>query len=312
MRMLSTLPKSHIPLQDLIPGRSKKVIITGRSKKVIADPNVRWSSGENWRGVIAEFYQFEKVDTPEFQTVNHNIVLHLSAPADIEIKSNGRSDQRARAPGDLSIFPAATVCEVRSREPHEILVVSVSQQILAQSAFELLNASSLELHPHAYQRDTQLELICRALKVEAESNYLSGPLYGESLALAVGSRLLRRYSTHGSSACRTGGLSPQALRRVFDFIEDNLAEPLRMSSLAEIACLSQFRFAHNFKAAAGLPPHQYVMRARIERAKKMLRETNLSLVEVALAVGLHGSSRFNILFKREMGVSPGTFRSSFR
>jgi AraC family transcriptional regulator len=85
-----------------------------------------------------------------------------------------------------------------------------------------------------------------------------------------------------------------------------------MAALAEIAGLSQYRFAHNFKSAIGLPPHQYVIRARIERAKRILRETDLSILDIACAVGCQSVSRFNSLFKRELGTTPSGYRASFR
>jgi AraC family transcriptional regulator len=297
--MARGLLKSYIPLQD--PA-------TGNARDVIAAPNVRWSSGSTWHGLTAEAYRLENIETPEFQTVDHSLVLHLAPRAFIELKTDGRYDKRTRISGDLSIIPAATVCQVRSQEAHEVLVISLSQQVMAYS--ELRDYPGLLLRP--YLRDRRLEHICRALKSEAESNYISGTLYGESLAVALGACLLGRYSFSNVSSNQLGGIAPRALRRVIDFMESNLESPLQMDTLAKVAGLSHYRFAHNFRAKTGVPPHQYVTRLRLEQAKRMLRETNLSIVEIAGAVGLHGSSRFNSLFKREMGITPSAFRTSFR
>jgi AraC family transcriptional regulator len=281
-------------------------------RDVIPDLNVLWSSGTTWHGVTAEAYRFEDIETAEFQTVDHTLVLHLSSPALIELKVDGRCDTRTRVRGDLSIFPAAAVRQVRSAEPHEVLVVTVSQQVLAHSGFALRDATPFELPPRVFQRDAQLEHICWALKAEAESNYVSGSLYGESLALAVGAHLLRQHSASDSPSRHRGGIAPRVMRRVIDYIESNLDCPLRMASLAEIAGLSQYRFAHNFKSTTGLPPHQYVLFTRLERAKQMLRGTNRSILDIAYAVGCQSCSRFNSLFRRELGTTPSAYRSSFR
>jgi AraC family transcriptional regulator len=301
--MMKDCSQSSISLQDPT---------TRRSRVVIAGTNILWSSGTAWNGVIAEAYRFEKVETPEFQTVDHSVVLHLSSPALIELKTDGRYDSRKRISGDLSIFPAATVCQVRSAEAHDVLVISVPQQVLAQSGFELRHPGPFKPDLCAYLRDAQLEHICRALKAEAESNYLSGPLYGDSLALALGAYLLSQYSGRKLSPGYKGGIAPQALRRVIDHIESNLDSPLRMASLAEIAGLSQYRFAHNFRSAIGLPPYKYVLRARLARAKRMLRETNLPILEIAYSVGCQSSSRFHSLFRRETGTIPSAYRASFQ
>jgi AraC family transcriptional regulator len=281
-------------------------------KDVIPDLKVLWSSGTTWHGIRAEAYRIEKVDTPEFQTADHSVALHLSIPALVELKTDGQCDTRTRVPGDLAILPASAVRQARSHDPHEVLVVAVSQDVVVQTALEAGVGTPIELIPRPYHRDAQLEHICWALKAEAECNYVSGPLYGESLGLALCVHLLRQRLGKDSWVAKKGGIAPRALRRVIDYIESNLDSPLRMASLAEISGLSQYRFAHNFKSATGVPPHQYVLRTRLDRAKQMLRQTNLSVLDIAYAVGCQSIGRFNSLFRRELGTTPSNYRASFR
>ncbi len=278
----------------------------------IKSHDILWSSGDAWRGVVAEAYHFQDLTTSEFQAVDHVLLVHFSSRAPVELKVDSQSDTRVRVPGDLSIIPAGTICRLRSRVPHEVLVVTVSQQIMVRSGFELRQAGPYQPRLRTHVRDAQLEHICRALKAEAECNYASGPLYGDSLALALGVHLLTHYPANSPSASHVGGMAPHALRRVIDYIESNLESPLPMTSLAEIAGLSQYRFAHNFRSATGMPPHQFVLRKRLARAQELLRETKLSVLEVAYAVGCQSSSQFNALFKRETGTIPSIYRASFQ
>jgi AraC family transcriptional regulator len=274
--------------------------------------NLTWSSGTIWHGIRAESFHIEQVQTPHFETVDHRLVLHLSVPARVELKIAGQCDTRQRVSGDLSILPAGTDSQVCSREPHDILVVAVSQELIAQTALEAGDGTPFELTPRAYHRDAQIEHVCRALKAEAEANYVSGPLYGESLALAMCVHLLRLDRAKHETMAKRGGIAPQALRQVIDYIESNLDSPLRMASLAEVSGLSQYRFSHNFKSTTGVPPYQYVLHLRLDRAKQMLRQTNLSVLEIATAVGCQSVSRFNSLFRREMGTTPSDYRATFR
>ncbi len=288
---------SKIPLQDPL---------TGRATDVISDNHVLWSSGDKWQGITVEVYEHQVIETAEFRTVHHNIVLYLSDPARIELKADGIRDDRRRVSGDLSFFPAGTVCHVGSREAHQVLVASVTQQLMNHLG------PPLELAPQTFLKDSRIEHICRALKAEAESSFSCGPLYGESLGLALAG-CLHGDTAHASSRSHLiGGLAPQAYKRVVDFIDSDLAGPLHLQSLAELAGLSQFRFAHNFKVQTGLSPHQFVMRARLQRAMQLLRETDAPITEIALAVGFQGSSRFNALFKRELGETPSEYRRLFR
>jgi AraC family transcriptional regulator len=291
---------------------SAETICVRTAREVIPNLAVLWSSGSTWHGIKAEGCHLEGAETPQFRTVDHQVLMHLSKPALVELKAAGQCDTRERVSGDLSILPAASVCQVRARDPHELLLVSVSQDLVVQTALEAGDGMPCELIPRVYHRDAQLEHICWALKAEAECNCVLGRLYGESLALALCAHLLRHPFANNSAMAKKGGMAPRMLRRVIDYIESNLDGSIRMASLAEISGLSQYRFAHNFKSATGIPPHQYVIRARLDRAKQMLRRTNVSVLDIAYGVGFQSISRFNSLFKRELGTTPSNYRTSFR
>jgi len=290
----------------------KGIICSQNPRDVVPNLNVLWSSGAVWHGIRADLCQIEAIETPRFRTVDHSLVVHLSNPARVELKTDGHCDSRQRVQGDLAILPATAVRQVRSGDPHEVLVVAVSQELVVQTALDAGDGTPFELIPRPYYRDARLEHICWALKAEAESGYASSPLYGESLALAVCVHLLRQRMGKDSLAMKKGGMAPRTLRRVLDYIESNLDSPLRMADLAELSGLSQYRFAHNFKCATGLPPYQCVLRARLDRAKQMLRQTNLSVLDIAYAVGYQSIGRFNSLFRRELGTTPSNYRAAFR
>jgi AraC family transcriptional regulator len=83
--------------------------------------------------------------------------------------------------------------------------------------------------------------------------------------------------------------------------------------MAAIAHISPYHFARQFKTATGLPPHQYVILRRVERAKELLQAgTDLSLAEVAVQAGFSDQSQFTHHFKRVVGVTPGQFRTPAR
>ena len=83
--------------------------------------------------------------------------------------------------------------------------------------------------------------------------------------------------------------------------------------MAAVAHLSAYHFARQFKAATGLPPHQYVIMRRVERARQLLQAGgDFSLAEVALHAGFSDQSQFCQHFKRIVGVTPGQFRTPAR
>jgi AraC family transcriptional regulator len=83
--------------------------------------------------------------------------------------------------------------------------------------------------------------------------------------------------------------------------------------MAAVACLGPYHFARQLKAATGLPPYQYVIGRRVERAKRLLQVgTDLSLAEVAADAGFSNQSQFSQHFKRLLGITPGQLRRSAR
>jgi AraC-like DNA-binding protein len=105
-----------------------------------------------------------------------------------------------------------------------------------------------------------------------------------------------------------GGLSPSVLRRVQDYMNARLDQNISLETLAEIAGLSVWHFAHAFKQALGVAPHDYHLQRRIERAREMLIGTDLTLPDVALSVGFTDHSHFTRQFRRRIGATPSEVR----
>ena len=113
-------------------------------------------------------------------------------------------------------------------------------------------------------------------------------------------------------AGRDGTLPRGRLRAVVEYIEERLDADLTLAQLAAVVGLNPYHFARQFKAT-GLPPHQYVIARRVERARQLLEEgDDLSLAAIGVRVGFSDQSQFSHHFKRLVGVTPGQFRKPAR
>ncbi len=92
------------------------------------------------------------------------------------------------------------------------------------------------------------------------------------------------------------------------YIESHVAEPLLLADVAGEVGLSPFHFLRSFRRAIGVTPHQHLMRARLIRAIALLRDTALSVTEIAYEAGWADLSNFTRTFRREVGCSPREFR----
>ena len=125
-------------------------------------------------------------------------------------------------------------------------------------------------------------------------------------------QLVRCFSNVAPGAASTlGGLSRLQLRRAIEFINDHLEEGVSVEGLAGFVGLSPFHFARLFKHSAGIPPHQYLVQRRVERARELLLTSVKSTAQIALDVGFCEQSHLATHFKRIYGIAPNAFRRQF-
>jgi AraC-like DNA-binding protein len=102
------------------------------------------------------------------------------------------------------------------------------------------------------------------------------------------------------------------LLRAKDLIDRDYAHRLDVPALAREAHASTAHFSRSFKQAFGETPHQYLLRRRIERAKELLRGTDVSVTEVSLEVGFHSLGSFSTAFRELVGAAPSEYARHWR
>jgi transcriptional regulator GlxA family with amidase domain len=105
-----------------------------------------------------------------------------------------------------------------------------------------------------------------------------------------------------------GGLCPWQIRKVINYVDANLDRTIRNDELAALARLTCAHFGRAFRNSFGEPPHEYVIRRRIERAQGLMLSTDASLSDIALDCGLADQSHLTRLFRRIVGESPRAWR----
>lgn len=105
-----------------------------------------------------------------------------------------------------------------------------------------------------------------------------------------------------------GGLSPWQIRKVTSHVDANLDRPIKNEELASLVRLNASHFGRAFRNSFGEPPHEYVIRRRVERAQGLMLSTEASLSDIALDCGLADQSHLTRLFRRIVGESPRAWR----
>jgi AraC family transcriptional regulator len=222
----------------------------------------------------------------------------------------------ATCAGDLFLTPGAGAPYALrwmslSPEPIQTLHLHLNQHLFVQTVEELADRdpARLTVQDRSGFQDPLLSQLGLALQREVSHPLTADRLYADTVAQMMVVHLLRHYATLRVTIQEyTQGLSRQQMRSVTDFVLAHLHEPPSLERLAQQVNLSAYHFARLFRRTTGESPHQFVLRKRLEAAKRLLRETELPLSQIAVAVGFPNQSHFTQVFREHQGLTPRRYR----
>jgi AraC family transcriptional regulator len=269
-----------------------------------------------WAGLQAVRYREAtecEIDVPPLS--HHSLVLITRPPEELNLRYEGIKREIRPNAGSINLVPAGSKALWRWSGVKDSLHIYLEPQLLTRVSSEEFGLDPARIDvPLMVGADLpHVRAAMLAVDSELTSGGAGGRLAAESLANVLAVQLIRHVSTPHLIRRTDGSLPRKKLAAVVEYIMENLDANPTLEEMAAVVHLSPFHFARQFKTATGLPPHQYVIARRIERAKKLMREEDdLSLAQVALNVGFSDQSQFTNHFKRMIGVTPGQFRMSAR
>jgi AraC family transcriptional regulator len=275
------------------------------------------SYGMGWKGLQAVRMEspggeFSAVITPS----THVLVLCVRPPEKMDLRYEGVKRDMPPPAGSIAVVPAGSSVLWRWQGSNDSLLIYLEPSLITRIAAESfeLDPSRMVVPPLVGLNVPELRSAMLAVDAELKAGSVGGSLMVESLANVLAVHLIRHIMGAAQLPASTDGVLPRRkLRSVIEYIMENLGGNPTLEQMAAVVHLSPFHFARQFKAATGLPPRQYVIARRVERAQHLLRANGeLGLVDVALRVGFSDQSKFSFHFKRIVGVTPGQFRVSAR
>ncbi len=289
------------PIQLLRHGR--------RTRFLDAAPRLS-STPVRWRQIAVEEYAVPAHIIERHEHPDAFVHIVLTGSVKYEVSTRGRTKRFDAIPGTTFILPRGTVDEIRWEGPTRRLAVAIDPDLLAGTSEETIGREDIELVEHWALVDPHLAAILSAMRADLADGSPAGRLYGESLANALAVYLVGRYGTRrAASTSPKGGMPGRRLRRVLDYIGENLTRDLGVRELAAVAGMSPHYFSELFRKSVGRPPHQYVLWRRIERAKESLRNPKRSVLDAGLSAGFENPSHFARAFRRVVGATPRQFRA---
>lgn len=275
------------------------------------------SRGEAWRDIKAWIVALPpEVDTLQLPSVSEPFLAWVvSGEVDFqEREDEGPWITNRIKKGSFFLTTGGAPYDVRwkavTEEPFVAMYVFVELPVLERALEEFFgeDAAQARLRDASGLTDEILDWLMERLRNELMRPQAS-QLFIEAIAQAVAVHLARNY---GGTGEETHSASPSLpgykLRQIADWMSEHLAEDFNLERLASQAGLSKFHFHRLFRAATGVSPSRYHINLRMNEARRLLRETKLSVVDVALDVGYANPSHFARLFRRETGLSPSDYR----
>lgn len=221
---------------------------------------------------------------------------------------NGRREHGTIHSGDLTIVPrgSESVWMPQIVSPGRVIHLLILPELWHWAAEATrVDACQIELRAEFATPDGLVQQLALAL---AHAATTSAPqIYAQTLQQALMLHLIQNYSTRPANIS-TSKPAHHRFRRSLDYMDTHLADDIALETLAHLESMSVFHFVRLFRAEVGLPPHQYLIARRVERACYLLQTTALPIAAIAHEVGFANQSHLTRHFKRIVGVTPGQYR----
>ena len=271
------------------------------------------SQALGWQNIRAVEMRHELIEWAMPPLENHCIIIQTGPPVQLSAQIDGHSFDRCVQPGEIAIVPAGLPSQWRRTDAgtNDTLHLYLHPHFVRTTAASCdLDQGQISIEPQFGVSDEHIHHIGMSLLCELKEANVVGRLYADSLATVLAMQLVRRYSYLRDVHTSRGGMAPRKLRRAIEFINDNLdkEQTVALAAVAEAVQMSYFHFSRAFKQSMGVSPNVYMIEQRIERAKRLLSETDVPIAEIALRVGFASQSHFTTTFRRLAWTTPKAFR----
>ena len=213
------------------------------------------------------------------------------------------------------IVPAGRLLALHCQRQSELIVIMLDQAYFEQQAVRALGCLRPQLlEPHVAV-DPLLKAMGKCLRAQFQVRRVPSVIYLEFLAGLIAVHLARNHVSNEPAIFSHAvpdrvWLPAHKLNRVEAFIGRHIAETIKVEQVAAEIDLSLFHFSRMFKCATGCSPYLYITMKRVECAGELLRNTEISLAEVAARVGFRTQSHFTHVFRRFASLTPQLFRNN--
>ena len=244
----------------------------------------------------------------------HFISLSLGSRFDLGKRSGKKSTKQSVNRGEVILDPGYTPNTWTWHQSVHFVHVNLPFTLLERFAMETgKERSAVELREHLALSDPQTARYIESIHREAMEGQWASSIALEGLSSCLAVHLLRHFNVRpllrDDTATHSRGLGKNALRRVLEYVQEHLKEPIPVAEMASVAGMSTYHFIRLFKFTVGVSPHQYVLEQRVTRARYWLQHhPQMTVSEIALRTGFTDQTHLARQMRRLTGLSPSDLR----
>jgi AraC family transcriptional regulator len=233
------------------------------------------------------------------------LTMHMGRPLSVRQRREDLLHEWTPTRGDLSLIPGGWRTTVWTEKPTDFLQIELGSELVRRAAGGA--ARDVEMPCLFSFGDPVCRELTLSMVTEAQAHGPAARLYVESAAVVLAQRLMSLKSRSVAPASRPG-LPPAVLRRAKEFLHEEMPRNPGITELSAAVGMNVDHFSRMFKRSTGLAPHQYLGNIRLERAKRLLAEARVPIIEIAFEIGYTNPSQFSAFFRKRTGLSPTEYR----
>jgi AraC family transcriptional regulator len=254
----------------------------------------------NLKGFTVEQLVLDPVESTTLEAGVHSLIFNWGDPIAIGTSSDiGWSEHICDKGSVVCLSPAENPSTLRWSSPFNALIVNIDVAFVN----EVLEANNFSFTPQVNLTDEFLLDIATNL-TSVCTDAFAEKIYAESLGVACVVHLAKTRSNSAEVYFPKGRLNPYQLKSVVDFAHSCMQSDIGLHEMAGLVNLSPYHFGRLFKQTVGKSPYQFILQLKIEYAKKMIKQNNGPISEIAYQLNFSDQSHFSNAFRKATGISP--------
>jgi AraC family transcriptional regulator len=284
-----------------------------RQEHAINFTQFMWASDPaSWSGFGLEGHRIGTVGAlREFDVPDVLLGLCVGGCAQMEFSAGSDAQRATMRPGNFILLNrGAQQRSIAWSGTRETVYIRFAARQVQRLLPHLAQGEHLTVTPQYAASDPQVLRLAKCMFDEVRDGCPTGAAYGESLSLALGSYVFGRYSAHKALSPNGSTLTRAKMAEITNYVQANLGRDVTLVELAGVVGLSPHYFLHVFKKSFGVTPHHYLLRERVEQAKRLLKRDGCAISDVGQLLGFSDQSHFTATFRRVTGTTPRRYRNA--